>query len=519
MPEETIATNPATGEVLGRWPLDTLEDFNRYLQDARQAQPAWARTPVKHRVRAMLRVRDYVVEHADELAETISRDNGKTRVDAMMTEVLPGAMAATYYARKARKWLKPRRLAPANLVTINKSSRIRRVPWGVIGIISPWNYPFGIPFSEVVMGLLAGNTVLLKVAAQTQMVGRALQRCVQAAELPDGVFRHVNLPGRAAGEAMLGGGVDKLFFTGSVAVGKTLMARAAETLTPVCLELGGNDAMLVCPDADLHRAAAGAVWAGFGNGGQSCGGVERLYVHADVYQPLLELLAEKVRALRIGADRDFHVDVGAMTTSRQIETARRHIDDALQRGAKVYAQSACPEDTPGNFMQAVVLTDVDHSMRVMREETFGPVVAVMKVATMDEAIALANDSDLGLTGSVWAGNRRAARRLATHIQAGTVTINDHLTSHGLAETPWGGFKQSGLGRTHGSIGFAEMTQPQCIVDDLMPCARKNMWWHPYSPSVYHGLRGALDFLYAKRLRRRVAGLRHFLMTFLRTFRT
>jgi len=515
---ETISTSPATGEVLGRSPLDTLETLRGKLRRARAAQPAWAETPVNKRARGILRVRDFLVEHADELAATISRASGKTRLDALATEVLPAAMAASYYARHAKDLLKTRRLSAGNLLFATISSRIRRVPWGVIAVISPWNYPLGIPFSEVVMGLLAGNAVVLKVATQTQMVGRALERCFQSAGLPEGVFAYVNLPGPVAGKALLQAGVGKLFFTGSVAAGRELMAKAAETLTPLCLELGGNDPMLVCPDADLQRAAGGAVWAGMQNCGQSCAGVERIYVHQDVFEPFLRLLGEKVRALRVGLDTDHEVDLGAMTTREQREIVRRHVQDALDRGATVYAQSACPQDAPGNFFPATVLTGVDHSMLLMREETFGPVVGVMKVADMDEAVRLANDSELGLTASVWSRDRKGARRLAARLQAGTVTINDHLVSHGLPGTPWGGFKQSGIGRTHGPLGLAEMTQPQCIVEDLMPGVKRDLWWYPHGPDLYAGLKGALDFLYARKLRRRLAGLWRLAKVFPRVWR-
>ena len=291
--EQTACVNPATGEVVGYSPVNTGEDVKEAVERARAAQPGWEATSLKVRRRALMRVRDYLASHADELAEIISKDNGKTRLDALATEILPAAMAVGYYVRKAKSFLKDRHPFPANLLLANKLSRIRHVPYGVISIISPWNYPFGIPFSEVVMGLLAGNAVILKVATQTQLVGCALERCFRAAELPDGVFTHLNLPGSEAGDAFLEADVNKLFFTGSVAVGKKLMARAAESLTPLCLELGGNDAMLVCPDADLERAAAGALWAGMQNCGQSCGGVERIYVHADVYELFLELLSQK----------------------------------------------------------------------------------------------------------------------------------------------------------------------------------------------------------------------------------
>ena len=210
----------------------------------------------------MIRVRDYIVEHAEEIAQIVSLDNGKTVTDAMVAEAFGSAMAANYFAKNTKRLLKDKGIKPALMMLAYKKSKIVRVPWGVVGIISPWNYPFTIPFVEIVMALMAGNAVVLKVATETQQVGRALEKCFSSVGLPEGLFTHVNLPGRIAGEAFLSAGIDKLFFTGSVGVGKELMAMASQTLTPLSLELGGNDPMLVCPDANLYRAATGAVWAG-----------------------------------------------------------------------------------------------------------------------------------------------------------------------------------------------------------------------------------------------------------------
>ncbi|MGE5397371.1 MAG: aldehyde dehydrogenase family protein, partial [Chitinophagales bacterium] len=368
-----------------------------------------------------------------------------------------------------------------------------------------------IPFSEVVMALLAGNTVILKTATQTQLVGLALKRCIESAGLPPGVFNYVNIPGSIAGDMILDNGVDKLFFTGSVPVGKYLMKKAADTLTPVSLELGGNDPMLVCEDADIYRAVMGAVWGGFTNSGQSCGGVERIYVHQAVYEPFMALLKEKVESLRVGFGINAGNDMGAMTTRSQVETVKAHLEDALAKGAVLYARSKVPEDKKmQNCLPAMVLTNVNHDMLTMREETFGPIIAVMKVNDMDEAIHLANDSDLGLSASVWSKNNARAEKIARQIQAGAVNINDHLMSHGQAETPWGGFKNSSIGRTHGDIGFEEMTQTQVIIKDILPGVKKDLWWPPNHQSVYNGLRGIMVFWYGHGFRRRFSGLWSFL---------
>ena len=505
--KQTACINPATGELLGESQLHTIDNLKDAVADARNAQPAWAALTVKERVRHIRRIQTYLAAHAEELAEIIAKDNGKTVTDALAAEIMAAAIAVHYYCRKASAFLKAERPGFGSIALFNKRSQIFRVPYGVIGIISPWNYPFSIPFSEVIMGLLAGNTVLLKTATETQFTGLALKTVIESADLPEGVFHYLNLPGRIAGEGFLNNGVDKLFFTGSVPVGKRLMAMAAETLTPVNLELGGNDAMLVCEDADPVRAAAGAVWAGFSNSGQSCGGVERVYVHEAVYDAFMAELKQRTEGLRPGNSLSPDCDLGCMTTPAQMEVVKAHIDDALTHGATIFAKSSePPKDTLQQFHPAVILTNVTQDMKVMRDETFGPVIGVVKVSSMDAAIQMANDSNLGLTGSVWSRNRKKARKLARQIQAGAVTINDHLMSHGIPETSWGGFKESGIGRSHGKLGFNEMTQSQTIVDDMLTMAKKNLWWHPYSRKVLDGLIGLTVALYGRGMGKRLSGM-------------
>lgn len=517
--ESTECRCVATGEILGYSTLHSEEDLKEIMSKARKAQKGWASLPVKERVRLIRKISSYLVENSDELTEIICRDNGKTRTDAMMAEIFPAIMGVNYYCKHAKHFLKDRSLSPGHIIVSYKRSKIVRVPWGVVAVISPWNYPFGIPFSEVIMALLAGNVVILKTPTQTQMVGLALKKCIDAAGLPEGVFSFLNLPGSLAGDMLLENGVDKLFFTGSVPVGKYLMAKAAQSLTPVSLELGGNDPMLVCEDADIYRAVMGAIWGGFTNAGQSCGGVERLYVHQSVYEPFMALLKEKVESLQVGFGMDLNMDMGAMTTVQQIKTVEKHIEDALAKGAVIHAQSKMPANQSlKNFMPATVLSNVNHEMLTMKEETFGPVIAVMKVNDMEEAIRLANDSDLGLSASVWSRNNARAEEIARRIEAGAVNINDHLMSHGLAETPWGGFKNSSIGRTHGDIGFEEMTQPQVIIKDILPRVKKGFWWSPNSEAIYNGVKGITEFCYAPGLWRKLTGLKRFLKIAPRMFK-
>ncbi|MDR3237754.1 MAG: aldehyde dehydrogenase family protein [Spirochaetia bacterium] len=513
----TGALKPSSKKSLD-YPVHSVKDIFSMVFNAKRAQKQWEAFPIKTRIQYIRRVGDYIVAHADEIAEVISLDNGKTLTDAMAAEVLPCAAAIDYYCKNAKKFMRDKKIAPGSLLFINKRSLGVRSAYGVIGIISPWNYPFSIPFSEVVMALLAGNAVLLKGASETGAVARLLKRCFEAAAFPEYIFNSVNSPGVITGDAFIDAGVDKLFFTGSVKVGKYLMKQASKKLTPLVLELGGNDPMIVCEDANLERAAAGAVWAGFSNAGQSCGGVERIYVHKSVYDDFLQIIKNKIESLRIGGGDDFNTDIGPLTLERQVKTVNAHVADALKKGARIHAKADVPKGLKGHFLPCLVITGVNHSMLLMKDETFGPVVGVMPYAEIDEAVELANDSNLGLTASVWSKSGKRAAAIARRLRAGAVTINDHLMSHGMAATPWGGFKESGIGRTHGESGFLEMTQSQVIINDIMPLAKRDFWWHPNSKRVYDGLRGALLFFYGKGIGRRLGGLKALLKVFPDTFR-
>ncbi|MEQ8350660.1 MAG: aldehyde dehydrogenase family protein [Leptospiraceae bacterium] len=492
------AFSPATGEVIGEYESTDMSVLPEVFARARKAQKEWANYSFGQRKKQILKMRDYIVEHAEELADIVSKENGKSRVDALATEVVPCALAANWYAKKAKGILKPFKLSQSTVLFFNKKNQMIHVPLGVVGIISPWNYPLSIPFGEVVMGLMAGNAIVLKVAGATVMVGKAIEKIVAAADLPSGLFAHIIGSGSAVSTAMFENGVDKIFFTGSVPTGKELMKQAADTLTPLSLELGGKDPMIVFEDANLERATNGAVWAGYQNAGQSCGGVERIYVQEKVYDKFVDLLAKKTSALRHGPDLDFDVDMGSMTTEAQRNIVDRHVKSALDHGATVLATSYAKDpqaEQKGYFYPATLLANVDHSMDVMREETFGPVLPVMKFKTEQEAVELANDSTMALTSSVWTGNKKRARRVGAALHSGVTTVNDHLYTHGQSETPWGGWKESGIGRTHGKFGLLEMAHPKLINYDILP-TRRNLWWHPFSRRTYDALLQALRFNYA-----------------------
>jgi acyl-CoA reductase-like NAD-dependent aldehyde dehydrogenase len=517
-PAFVTVRNPANGEIIGEYPQQSPEEVRAALRRAHAVQPDWAATSLKERCDCIARLRTALLYQADDIAQLISDCVGKTRVEALATEVMPAVAGSRWYQRHAYRYLRPQRLKNGSLLFFSKRSTVYRVPWGVVGIISPWNYPLGIPMHEIVPALLAGNTVVFKTAPETLPVGTKIATLMRAASVPEAVFQHVNIDGPVCGDLFLEAeGVNKLFFTGSIGVGKLLAEKAARVLVPVSLELGGKDAMIVCADADLERAAAGAVWAGLSNAGQSCAGVERIYVHRDVYAPFMALLTQMVANLRVGRDLDFNVDIGALCTDRQVQTVRRQIEDAFQHGAAVAAKAGAAADSNPHFISPMVLTQVDHRMAVMREETFGPVLGVMPFSSDAEAVQLANESNYGLAGSVWSRNLKKAESLARQMHCGALMVNDHLLSHGMTETPWGGFKDSGNGRGHGQFAFEAVTAPRVVVNDWLKLARRQPYWMPYNRQTYDGLKGIMLALYARRWRHRLAGLRRALVLLPRMF--
>ncbi len=501
----TRENGPGTGDKDN--PVISAEELREIISRARSAQRQWGELSFRQRAAYLYKVRDYIVENCDSIVDTISLENGKVKMDALSAEVMPVAMAISYNCRQGRRYLKDKKIKSGNIFLINKRSFERKIPYGVIGIISPWNYPFSIPMYEVIIALLSGNSVILKVAKEVLSVGGQIRKAFEYAGFPANVFNYVNMPGRTIGDALLDNGIDKIYFTGSLAVGKSLARKASETLTPVSLELGGNDPMIVCNDADLDRAASGALWGGFHNAGQSCGGIERIYVHRDVYDSFLAKLKPKVEALNVGPASSLASEMGWITTRGQMDIINEHVEDALNDGAELFASSKFISDSKDSrFLNAKVLVNVNHSMKVMREETFGPVVCVMKFDDENEAIDLANDSDLGLTASIWTKDTGKALEISKKLQVGVVNINDHLMSHGMAETSWGGMKNSGKNRTHGEHGFIGMTQPQTVVRDAFHFLKKDFWWHPYDGKVYDGLKGVLNLLYANKISYRIKGM-------------
>lgn len=510
--------NPLTGKTIASYCEISAEELQSRITAARAAQPGWAALPLRERQRYIAAMRDWLVENAEDVAGTVSDCVGKTPIEALAGDVMPSVLGSSWYEKHAKRNLKPKRLSPGSLLFFNKRSTIHRKPHGVVGIISPWNYPLGIPMHEIVPALLAGNTVLLKTAPETLPVGERIAEMCEAAGLPKDVFQHVIVDGPVCGDVMLSKtGVNKLFFTGSVQVGRILAEKAARQLVPISLELGGKDAMIVLEDANIERAALGAVWAGMQNAGQSCAGVERLYVHESIHDEFMREVKRVVESMRWSEKTPHDNDIGALCTDRQVETVKSQLNAALDAGATVFAEAKF-EPGSSQVLKPMILTNVNHDMDIMRDETFGPVIGVMPFSTDAEAVQLANDSIYGLTGSVWSRNAERANEIALQIRAGAVTVNDHLLSHGITETPWGGPGDSGIGRGHGDFAFEAATQTQVVIKDWLGFAKKNVFWYPYSRKTQQGLLGAIQAFHGRSPTRRLAGSWRFLRILPRMFR-
>jgi acyl-CoA reductase-like NAD-dependent aldehyde dehydrogenase len=498
-----VSVNPATGEVLGELECAGDGKVEAAVERARTAQPGWAELGLRKRIAVLREFQTKLHAKKSEIAAAITREAGKPLAEALVTEVLVVLDAARFLIDNAWALLRDEPVPHGNLATKLKSGFLVREPHGVIGIISPWNYPFSIPATEALAALVAGNAVVLKPSELTPLAALELASLLHAAGVPQDVFQVVIGEG-TAGAALLRSPIDKLVFTGSVATGKRIAAAAAERLLPVVLELGGKDPMLVLDDADLDVASSAAVWGAFVNAGQACLSVERCYVHRSLYESFVTACSEKTKQLRVGNGMDAQTDVGPMIRERQLRIVESHVEDAKALGARVLAGGTQLPELGINFYAPTVLAGVSHEMRIMREETFGPVLPIMAFENDDEAVRLANDSEYGLAASVWTRDSRRGERLARRIHAGTVMVNDVISCFGIGEAPHGGVKASGVGRTHGRFGLDEMVRVKYLDIDRMP-GMKKVWWHGYGESFRRQMEGFLDMQFAQRWGARVRG--------------
>jgi len=489
---------PADGSVLTRLPLDGPERVREVAARVRANQPAWEALGNKGRRRWLGQLRDWLLDNQDSIADAMQAETGKVRAEAA-GEIPYVVDLANFYGKKAAKFIGDERVPAHSPLMKVKKLKVTYRPYQLVGVISPWNFPLILSLGDAIPALQAGAAVVIKPSEVTPLaLGEIVEAWKREIGGPD-VLEVVN--GKGETGAALVDEADFIQFTGSDRTAKKVLARAAETLTPVSAELGGKDPMIVLRSADLERAANAAAWGSFANTGQVCISVERLYVEEPIYDEFVRRLTEEVQALRQGTDgRDYGQEVGAMTFPPQTEIVAEHVADARAKGAKVLTGGE-RLDAEGDWYPPTVIADVDHSMKVMVDESFGPVVGVMKVRDAEEAVRFANDTRYGLSASVF-GGRREAEAIARRLEAGTVNVNDVLVGFLASDVPMGGWKDSGIGWRHGEYGIKKFVRPESLVISRFGRKREPLYF-PYTPERRRVLRRATDFFGARDWRRRL----------------
>jgi succinate-semialdehyde dehydrogenase/glutarate-semialdehyde dehydrogenase len=505
--ETVTSVNPASGKVNEEIEATTPEEVDEAVERARQAQQSWAARDVKDRLRVLEVFQDHLIRRRDEVARTISSETGKPVGEGLVTDLIP-VIDAVRFLRKRGPEVLETRLDLDNIMVMDRKSKIVREPVGVLGMITPWNYPFGIPGSQVVYALFAGNAVVLKPARETTLTGLKIQEILEDAGLPEGLLHVVPGGGSTVGQALVESDIDQMTFTGSNAVGEMIEETCSTRGVPTTMELGGSDPAVVLEDANLDKATSGIIWSRYMNCGQTCAAVKRAYAHEDVFDEFRDEIVRKVKKLRVGNGAEENVDVGPLISDDAVDELERQVEESVEMGAEVLAGGE-RLDREGSFYAPTVLGNVTHDMPVVREETFGPVLPVMSFEDVNEAVEKANDTRFGLTASVWTHDTDRGERVARRIEAGTVVVNDHGYTYGINETPWGGFKDSGHGRTHGVWGIEEVTRMKHINKgsaDTVPRSLRpeTTWWFPYSEDYLETMGDGIEFLYGNSIVKRAS---------------
>jgi acyl-CoA reductase-like NAD-dependent aldehyde dehydrogenase len=487
--------NPATGETISAIPVLGAAELHEMAARARAAQPAWEALGFRGRGAVLKRAQQWMLDHAERVLDTVVSETGKTVEDAQLADLGYTVAALDFWAKNGAKYLADERLPSwNNPIAIGKKLVLRYEPFGLIGIIGPWNFPIANSFGDCIPALMAGNSVILKPSEVTPLSSLLMEEMLRECGIPADVFQVATGDG-STGAALISQ-VDCVMFTGSSRTGKAVMHAAADALIPCYLELGGKDPMIVCADADIERAANAAAYYSMNNGGQVCISVERAYVEEPVYDEFVQRVTDNIRKLRQGPPvGEGSVDVGAVIFPPQLDIVDRHVRDAVAKGAKVLT-GGHPRPGAGRFYEPTVLVDVDHTMDCMMEETFGPTLPIMRISDVEEGVRLANDSPYGLQASVWTGDVKRGEAVARRIEAGVVCVNDAQINYTALNLPMGGWKSSGLGTRHGASGIRKYCKTQSLLITRRALKREPFMF-PYKASRTRLLRRVYKLMYGR----------------------
>ena len=515
-PAKLKSINPRTGEVLAEIEPTPVGDVREIVSQARKVQPEWAAIPPEGRARFIKEVRHRFHERLDQIVEVVSVECGKSPRETLLFEAFGALNLLTYMEKVPAKALKPQKVGRVvGPILFGSNSRIEWRPYGVVGAITPWNYPITNCLLGFLGALLAGNTVVLKPSEVTPASGELMRDLFDP--LPSGVLTVIQ-GGGDVGAALVDAPCDKISFIGSPPTGRKILEAASKHLTPTVMELGGQDAAIVCEDADLDVTTSGITWSSFFNAGQTCCSIERIFVDDRIADDFQERFLAKVRQVKPGKGE---AEMGPLTFAGQLDVVQRHVNDAIEKGATVLAGG--PDESPKNengtlWFAPTVLTDVNDEMDVVKEESFGPVITITRVRDDDEAIRRANEEGVNLTASVWTGSRKRAEAIMGRLRAGAMESNDHGVLPGMAWAPWGGVGESGFGRLNGTLGIQEFAVPVHIAHNISPKLKK-IYWYPYNSEQEAMLRGFAKVLAARTLSEKLTGVKEAAANFGRTIKT
>lgn len=485
--------NPATGEVVGRYPDMGRDQVDRVVAAARQMAGVWAQAPFRQRKKILRRAAAVIAADADRYAAIVAAENGKTPFDALMTDIFPTAELLKYYSEKLDRFLAPEKVSPG-IMFYNRKAWYQFEPRGVVGVISPWNYPLSLAAGPVISAVAAGNSVVLKPSSQTVASGMIIREVLTKGGLPEEVVQVVTGGGSTAGRFLAEHeGLDMLFFTGSTAVGRELAVSAARRLIPVVMELGGKDMAIVTKNADLDRAARAVVWGAFVNSGQTCIGIETALVERPVYDEFAAKVKALAEGLRLGRGPG---EVGSMTMADQLAKVEDQVRDATDKGAKVLVGGRRDETRAGLYFPPTVITEVTSEMKLMKDETFGPVLRLIPYDRTDEAVKIANGTGYGLSGAVFSRDSEEARSIVRRLNTGSVSINDTLLGFAVESLPFGGRGESGVGRYHGKEGLRAFCHLKSVTE-YQGRAGREPWWYPLSSEGEEMVRRTMSAFFSR----------------------